>query len=307
DGYYVQDWETDANTTLGQYVLDVFAKDPLGHTSNNQSTISITYRYVVNLGLDDSSIELGDSVTASGTVLFDNGSLVPETSITLQIPNGDVEVPIGEDGSFTYTFTPNDTGEYKVVALMTPDNNITFDATEILTVSEKAVNNGGGSSGGGHVGSSSGTTTSTGCSPDWDCGDWSDCSNSNKYRTCSQSKCGDRDATKTERRACYEPKAEPEKPDEEPEPTVRHSTIRVNDTRQDNIEQDDEPVKRPGRFGSIGRAFGFLTGPGVGLSLFIVVLIALALIALLFVTGWSPTKKASKQDLFGNYFESRKR
>jgi hypothetical protein len=224
-------------------------------------------------------------------------------------------VELGDDGTFTYTYTPNETGTYTITAEITPENGITFSDEEELTVDAEATeeaDDDGGSAGGYTNHQSGSSTTSSSCSPDWDCGDWSECSNSNKYRTCSQNNCGDKRATKTERRACYVPKeTEPDEDADEPEPEPRHSVtsndLKVNDT--DEVDEDPvviEDERGSGLFGRVGRAFGFLTGAGAGLSLFIIMLVALALVAVLFTVGWSPSKK-EEEDLFGDYFEKRNR
>ncbi|MFC1754562.1 hypothetical protein ACFL96_14395 [Thermoproteota archaeon] len=312
DGDYVQDLETTVNFSLGTYVLDVYTEDSLGHSTRNQSDILLTYRYVVDLDLSSSSIELGESVTATGNVLFDNGSYVPEDTVTLHLPTGSVEAALGEDGSFEYMFTPNETGTYDILAEITPENGVLFTDSEELIVSAVPPEDDEGDDNGEGSGASGtrirDTTHSSGsCSPDWDCGEWSECSNRNKYRTCTQMNCGDTKATKTVRRACHEeiePEETLEKPEPEPQPRVTSNSLFVNDT------VDEEPVvtkdnEGDGLFGRIGRAFGFLTGAGAGLSLFIVVLLALALVAVLFLTGWTPSKK-ERDELFGDYFDRRK-
>jgi len=314
DGEYVQDYSTDSNSSLGTYILDVYAVDELGNPSRDQSEILLTYRYVIEIGLSDNSIELGETVMVEGTVRFDNGSAVPEETVTVRLPSGDVEAPIGEDGTFTYSYTPNETGSYEIIAEITPDNGVMFSDSVLLDVLEPKVQDDDSGNGGGvNYNRDRDTTHSSGsCSPDWDCDSWSECENSNKYRICTQSNCGDHEATKTYRRACHVPEEiEPEETTEEPEPDNGDSGngFFVNDTEQTNEEPViDEDEGNGGLFGRIGRAFGFLTGAGTGFSLFIIVLIALGLVALLFMTGWAPsTKKQTKGDeLFGNYFEKRR-
>ncbi|MBU0461814.1 MAG: Ig-like domain-containing protein [Nanoarchaeota archaeon] len=320
DGYYVRDMVTDTSFLTGPYVLDVYATDTLGHPTRNQSEILVTYRYIVDMTLSVSPITIGNAVTISGSVAMDNGSLIPEDSVTLQIGDEEVDVALDENKTFVYTFTPGATGTYTIVAKITPDNGIEFNDTETLVVNEVQGNDDDGGNGG-----SSGTrnhepsTTSSGsCSADWECGEWSDCINSNKQRTCRQNNCGDTSATKTERRACHEPKEEPTETTQELEPEqprVTSNKLAVNDTQQDE-QTDEESViieddKGNGLFGRIGRAFGFLTGAGAGISLFIVVLIALGLMGTLFLTGWRKTPKTSgsiKSDaLFGDYLNRRNR
>lgn len=109
------------------------------------------------LKVDPLKVKGGEKVAVSGSVLFDDGSLVPNAAVTLQTPAGKVSAPLDSNGMFSYLMTaPEKEGKYQVsVQVLSPDEQL-FVASESIEVESDAAP---------AAGSESLTTTDTAAAP----------------------------------------------------------------------------------------------------------------------------------------------
>jgi len=107
---------TGINHTLGIYSLAINAKDTLNNPSSLTDEFELIQGYIITINLNPSSAAPSSQVSVSGTVTLDDGSAVPEDTITLSLPEQDVNVTLNS-GSYSYEFTaPNADGTYKITA-----------------------------------------------------------------------------------------------------------------------------------------------------------------------------------------------
>lgn len=180
---YTLTYPTTNSTLLGVYTATFSAVDTLNYTSTSSEGYLLTYAYLLTLALSPSATQPGSGVSVTGTVINDNGSLVPETHVTLAVPGQNAtSVPLNVSGNYAYAFNaPTTDGTYTVIAsIVSAQNKVTYNKTEQLTVTSPAGStsdgNGGNGNGGGVRGrgisaasnpstsvaaSSSTTTTST--------------------------------------------------------------------------------------------------------------------------------------------------
>jgi hypothetical protein len=119
------------------------------YNSTNSTTFILTYGYNITLTLNPSSTHPGVDVVASGNVIKDDGSSVPETTVSLAIPSDNVIVPL-TDGDYAYTFDAPAVGTYNVTAsIISLENGVTYIKTAPLTVTAGNNGNNGNNNGGG--------------------------------------------------------------------------------------------------------------------------------------------------------------
>ncbi|MCX8146872.1 MAG: hypothetical protein N3D84_00175, partial [Candidatus Woesearchaeota archaeon] len=157
-GHYVAYYITTIDSAVGIYNVTVYAKDNTGNSNIGNGFLDITYGYSVRLKVEPKSVYIGENVVMSGSVRFDNDSLVPETSLTLNTPNS-VTVNIDPStGGFTYTKSYPNAGTYEITAAITAENGFTFSDSDSVTVKTRR-RGGGGGGGGGYVITSENATT----------------------------------------------------------------------------------------------------------------------------------------------------
>ncbi|MBI1970659.1 hypothetical protein HYS47_02855 [Candidatus Woesearchaeota archaeon] len=147
---YTVSYPTTNVSKLGTYTVAFSAEDTLGYGKSATEELTLTYAYLVTLTLTPTSVAPGDEVTASGKVVRDDGTLVPEQKIKLALPDDSLTVTLDpSNGAFTTTFiAPLSSGTYNVTAGLTSlENNMEYSSTASFTVSS-------GSSGGSTAGES---------------------------------------------------------------------------------------------------------------------------------------------------------
>ncbi|MFO8016014.1 MAG: hypothetical protein R6U32_02835 [Candidatus Woesearchaeota archaeon] len=133
---YAGSFPTDENSPTGNYTATVHAADNSGNEGSGDNLYRVTYAYELSLALDPNPAETGEEVEASGTVLYDNGSLVPEEFITLSLPDTTMDAVIDNStGGFSHIFeAPDVEGGHETTAQITAGNGFTFSAAANLTV-----------------------------------------------------------------------------------------------------------------------------------------------------------------------------
>lgn len=141
-------YATTISSELGTYQLLVNAADLIGNAASAVMNFILTYSYL--LGITAAPTQVSPSVlsqnitynvTVNGTVTYDNGSSVPENSLTLSVPDTSgtyttVSANIAND-QFTYTFTsPEIPGSYVITASITAQNNYTFTSNATVFVGQ---------------------------------------------------------------------------------------------------------------------------------------------------------------------------
>jgi len=142
-------YATTYDSELGDYTVTYHSADNLGNAGNESATFRLFYNYIINLNLNppttnisNSSANITNYVDVIGNVLFDNGSLIPETNITLIYPDlagiyTSISLLIDNStGNFNYTLTsPETAGIYNVnSSVYCIDNNETYSASKTLRV-----------------------------------------------------------------------------------------------------------------------------------------------------------------------------
>jgi hypothetical protein len=277
----------------------------LNNSNTAQDIIALTYRYTVALELEPSSVTPGSNVVASGFVVYDNGSLVPEDAVTLLLPgNVTQEVGLDEESGFSHVFTaPAQDGAYEVKAeIMSAGNSKVYSSTEQLTVATPYQ--GGGSGGGGSSSSRHRDDDDDGCSTDWSCTAWSMCDGGKQERTCVDlNRCSNEDSSRDEERSCTV-KVKEESDDEDDGSgnatvlsAVREPIPEPEEYAASSAEEDK------GDAAGIGKASGFMSGLDLNMTnmLFALLLMGL-LIGTLYKFGWSKgdgRKRLSAVDILG--------
>jgi hypothetical protein len=290
--------ETTLTSVLGTYTLLVRAVDTLDNSNTGEDSIILTYKYVVMLDLSPSSTTPGSQVTASGTVLFDNGSFVPEESIDLLLPgNVTQQIALGDEGQFSYAFAaPSQDGTYDVTAQLTSvGNSQAYSRTRQLAVSTPS---GGGGGGGGGT-SSHHESSGSGCSTDWSCTAWSVCEGGEQARTCIDlNHCSSEDSSKEESRSCTV------KEEEETEDVADTETDTVSAVREQLPAAEEYEVdaaeEDAGDAAGIGEASGFMSlGDLSWLNVALALVLATVLVGTLYKYGWKKGKRPSAKDILG--------
>lgn len=157
---YTASFPTTVNSALGDYIVRIYAEDNVGNSNSYYGIYGLTYGYVLTLSVASNPAQTGQQVTASGTVLFDNGSLVPEQSLSLALPDAAASPSIDAAGAFSHIFNaPGTAANYTITASITPANGITFIASVQLEVQNPPAPADKGSGGNGGDGSGSGSST----------------------------------------------------------------------------------------------------------------------------------------------------
>ncbi|HII71447.1 TPA: thrombospondin type-1 domain-containing protein [Candidatus Woesearchaeota archaeon] len=275
-------------STLGIYTLEVNAVDTLDNSNSAEDTILLTYKYIVDLTLDPGTVSPSGTVLASGTVVMDDGSAVPETEATLMLPvdaaNSVPAVVSLANGSFMHTFAaPASDGAYDVsVSVLSAENGQAYTGTKALTVSTPApvvTNTGGGGGGGGGSNHNTVDLSDTGgCNTEWRCTAWSPCSGGKQSRTCVDvNHCSDEDGKRIEKQSCTE-KIEITEDEDEPDTTGNA----VIETRREVQEPEEytfnETEEDTGDSAGIGSASGFLNLGTVGLVKMLLVMLMMAML-----------------------------
>ncbi len=293
---YTASVETTPNTATGTYTLKVQAVDTLNNSNEAQDQIEVTYKYIVALDLNPTSATPGAAVTASGLVIYDNGSLVPEESISLLLPgNVTTDVAIADDGKYTHAFNaPAEQGAYSILASVTSlANGKTYSSTEALAVATQQSGVQGGH--GGHGGTSSTTTSAGSCTADWSCTAWTTCSDGKQARTCVDINDCSSDAKKTDTRSCTE---KTEKTEETQDDTAT-GTDTVSAARQPLPESEEQQAvtsgEDEGHAAGIGKASGFMSALSINWSTLIIAMLLMALVmGTLYKYGWSKGDKRKR-------------
>ncbi len=143
---------TISSTTLGSKTLEVKAKDAAGHETIKTQTITIVPNHQITLDLSPSSVNPGDSVTASGT-LTPEGNFT-STTVEVKTPSGDfTESLAGND--YSTTFTAPSAGTYLITVEYLEAGHV-YTATATLTVTSS-----------GSTGGDTSSSSSSGWGSDW--------------------------------------------------------------------------------------------------------------------------------------------
>ncbi|MBI4739566.1 hypothetical protein HY772_08580 [Candidatus Woesearchaeota archaeon] len=223
---------TNSTSPPGTWTISLNSTDVYNNSILAASALLLTYRYGVTLTLAPSTVNVNANAVAQGTVLYDNGSLVPESSIALRWLAENANVSLNnQTGAYTHTFAaPSSAGTYTINAFIVPQNNYNFNVSQLLTVNNPGSESGGGGGGGGSGGGggaggggggsadrqlaapqSAAAATSAPCTPERACGSWSECSNGKQERLCEETGCGGAGNTRAEKRSC-QVKAKEESP-----------------------------------------------------------------------------------------------
>jgi len=296
DGYYVQEFVTDTDFSIGTYTLDVFAKDDLGHSSRyNNGTFEVTYRYEINLN-DAEALE-DEFANITGIVRFDNGTVIENANIFLEIEPNQSKVLISNMyGVFITQVMKSERGNYVMTASVNAPNGFEFSDSAKLTITAEETDSDGDDG-------SSGEDTTSSTSPSWDCDEWGYCVDGIKSRECFQGS-----ASKTDVRTCtveLTDKFDVSKQSSRIEENLKDVKDNLNHTHSEILPEEKSN-------GLLGNAFGFLANVK-GMSLFISLLFIMVLFGILFVTGLGSDeeltpKKSIKKDIFGgDYFDKRRK
>ncbi len=175
---YTGSYPTTADSELGEYNLEIDAKDTIGNGNNASEKFNVIHSYSVTLQVTSPVYE-NDQVTVSGTAARDDGNPVAGNKIDVALPSGNATLDL-VNNSFSTAFSAPSQGSYPIKAWILIGNR-EFNATKNLQVDARSSGGGGhhssgGSSGsGGHVtvamppsGDNAGLLTCD-CSEDQDC------------------------------------------------------------------------------------------------------------------------------------------
>ncbi|MFC1722949.1 Ig-like domain-containing protein [Nanoarchaeota archaeon] len=312
---YTASVETTMNDTLGVFVLEVQAVDTLNNSNSGEDEILLTYKYVIDLSVP-SSVTPSATVTASGTVVMDDGSAVPETGALMLIPTNanstEVQITL-TDGVFSHQFAaPSTIGSYDVLfSILSEENGQTYTESATFAVAQPKKKGGGGGGGGGGLNRDRDDIDTAGCNTEWRCTAWTTCDDSEQERTCVDvNDCSNEDSNRKESRSCTMPVEEEYEQDEHDSGNTIIETPREDEPIEEYAV--DEVKEDAGDSVSVGKASGFLGLGSVGLvSIFLVLLLLAVLLTTLMRMGWGRKKKLSPvqsgSDQFGleDYLERR--
>lgn len=277
---------------LGTYTIEVYAVDTLNNSNDAVKDVLVTYKYVVTLDLP-ASVVPGATVSIGGQVLYDNGSLVPETAIELLLP-GNVTQTVGlVEGRFSYSFTaPSDVGTYDVTASLTSSGNgQIFSRTKQLQVASPVGGGGGGGHGGGI---SSSNDDDEGCSQDWECTAWTMCSGGKQEKTCVDLNHCSTEKKKESRNCVESQKTLTEEKEDEDDTASEGNAVSATASGIQAPEQYevDAAAQDESDAAGIGKASGFMTFGSVSAAniLFALLLVAL-LLGVMLKFGWGKVSK----------------
>jgi len=307
DGTYTASVMTTESSAVGTYTLEVYGVDTLNHFNTENFEIEVTYNYIVALELDSNTIMPGGSVTLTGAVVYDNGSAVPESSISLTLLEAETEVTL-DQGGFTYELTaPVEEGNYDITAsIVSEENSEEYSKTVQFNVQAPQVQS---SSSGGSGGSRGRITTDAlftvedGCESDVRCTAWTMCADTMQEKTCVDLNHCAGSTKRIETRSC-----DSETDEEEKDNDIRTTAIAAKpaarsllpDPEEYTVDATDEDEKyTPG----IGKAAGFMSELKFDLTSVLIVLAMMGLIiGVLSKYGWSNGDNRSRPaavDLLG--------
>ncbi len=296
---YTATIDTTIDSTLGTYILTVYAVDTLNNSNTLDDSILVTYRYVIALDVT-SSVSPSASVDVIGVVLYDNGSLVPEDIVSLTLP-GDVLVNVSVDdvGEFSHVFNaPSSAGTYSVVtSVLSSGNGETY--TKSADFNVFAPNTGGnGGTGGSGSGSSDrvmvgGAEDSGSCVSDWQCTAWTMCEDGKQEKVCvDMSGCSDDDSRRTETRTCTA------KEEDDNDTIGKGNTINATRTMLPGPEKHtvDTSEENTGTAAGIGKASGFMSKLNLNIMNIIFALLLMSLVmGALYKYGWEKGDRRKKK------------
>ena len=313
DDTYTSSIPTTEDSPTGTYTVEVYAVDTLNNSNSATDEVLVTYRYIIELELEPQTAEPGEIVQVSGTVLYDNGSSIPEDTILIEVPENETANKTNEaeleGDSFSCSFPAPSDGTYEIVALVTSqENGQEYTGTSLLTVSSQSHHGEGdgghGQGGGGRARTSDSPEREiTGCSAAWSCTAWTTCSNGKQKRTCVDlNKCSTEDVKKTEKRSCTEQQEEEEDKDDR---TGEGNTISAfRNPLPEPEEHEIDTVKKDKRNArGIGKASGFINLVEANLSSLLLALLLMALlVGTLYRYGWGKgdnRKRPAAVDVLG--------
>lgn len=132
-----------SSNTLGTKNLTVTATDNAGHVQTEMITLTIVPNHIITISLSDTTIDEGDSITASGTLSADGNTT--NTTVTIKTPNGDEAETLDANGDYSTTFTVNNDGTYDITVEYV-EGGYTYTATKTLTVNNPNSPSSSGSS-----------------------------------------------------------------------------------------------------------------------------------------------------------------
>ncbi len=172
---------TTTSTALGEYQIKVYADDTVSHTIASTTNSNVTYDYVISLGAGSSSVTPGGTVSLTGNVSLDDGSIPAGATLQFILPNSTTSTNSdNQTGVFSHSLSaPSSEGTYTLLAQVTAANGITYNQTITLTVQSASSSDSGdsgsatnrnsrtlrGSSPGRGAPSSTGAVSSIGSSP----------------------------------------------------------------------------------------------------------------------------------------------
>jgi len=127
---------TDLSYALGTYNLTITAVDSLSNPTTLNEEFELLPDYIIDAELNPSSINVGGEVMVNGTVTLDDGSSIPETEVTIILPDSTVYVSL-DNRSFSYNFSaPLGQGTYDIIIQVTASEDIVHSKTLELTVTK---------------------------------------------------------------------------------------------------------------------------------------------------------------------------
>ena len=129
--------QTTLANALGNYTLTINANDTLGNDGTLADVFTLVQGYIVTLNLNPNSVTEGNNVDATGTVTLDDGSLAPESQLTLFLPSGSVNVTI-TNGTYSHSFIESNAGTYEITSSIVSSEGFNHTTSQSLTVNAKA-------------------------------------------------------------------------------------------------------------------------------------------------------------------------
>ncbi len=116
--------QTTLDSPLGIYTVIISASDLLGHVATEQIQFRLRFNYVITLSISPNPAQpsnLSENITnyadINGNVVMDNGSMIAENEINLNLINENVTVSIDSSGNFAYQIdVPEQAGSYPITA-----------------------------------------------------------------------------------------------------------------------------------------------------------------------------------------------
>lgn len=124
-----------SSAALGVKTLTIFAQDSVGNVVTQTVNVTVVPNHQLTLSLTPSTVDLGDSVTAEGTLIKDGVST--ESTVTVTTPNGDVSTSLSND-AYSVQFSANTAGTHTIVAKFV-ENGHTYTAQATLQVNNPSA------------------------------------------------------------------------------------------------------------------------------------------------------------------------